>query len=336
MMNLQISLKDQELLCAYLDNELSNRQRIRLDARLQNEPELHTALIELSRTKKILQTMPKIKSPRNFALTREMICQPRIEVMKNFFRFRMVSAIASFLLILILVGDFLNLPGQVKTPEAVPQMVMIQEKGEIELPDSEAHPMEAQNLPTALMEEIPEAMVSSEELLKGAPSEEQRYPSSTESDTFSVEESITVLSEVELLAEAEPEKYNLTMDIPATEVAVAEGTPEVEGGTSLVGSSTVATASLGEVNSNQELGISSTAVREESLESTKQEERLAEDGEILQSEQAEQITREIDNAELTTNRKKQVFRFFEILLGLIALGGGILAVYFYLVGRNVS
>src|SRR5512142_1925233 len=63
-----IRLTDLELLSAYLDDELSSRERARLEARLAVEPALRTELEALRRTVAVLHAAPEVTPPRSFVL----------------------------------------------------------------------------------------------------------------------------------------------------------------------------------------------------------------------------------------------------------------------------
>jgi len=54
MMKMQIPLRDLEILTAYLDDELTNRQCLRFEARLRKEPYLKKALVEMQLTRDLL------------------------------------------------------------------------------------------------------------------------------------------------------------------------------------------------------------------------------------------------------------------------------------------
>ncbi len=66
------SWRDRERLSAYLDGQLSPRQRARLEARLEREAALRQALEELRQTRAWLQRLPARRAPRNFVLTPQM------------------------------------------------------------------------------------------------------------------------------------------------------------------------------------------------------------------------------------------------------------------------
>lgn len=101
----RISKRDWERLSAYLDGQLSGRERARMESRLQAEPKLQSALEELRRTQIILRSLPKLRAPRNYALTPQMV--PAWEERRRAYPILgFASAIATLLLVLVLVGDF--------------------------------------------------------------------------------------------------------------------------------------------------------------------------------------------------------------------------------------
>lgn len=111
-MTKQISPHEWEALSAYLDKELSVKERTRLESRLQVQPELRQALEDLRRTRAILRSQPLLRAPRNFTLTPEMVGQRRpvrsgggLPVF-NFMRF--ASAFAAVLLVIVLIGDLFS------------------------------------------------------------------------------------------------------------------------------------------------------------------------------------------------------------------------------------
>ncbi len=63
--------RDLELLSSYLDDGLSAKQRDKLTTRLEREPDLCWALEELRRTVSIISSLPEVRPPRSFTLTRE-------------------------------------------------------------------------------------------------------------------------------------------------------------------------------------------------------------------------------------------------------------------------
>jgi anti-sigma factor RsiW len=104
----QIKSRDWEALSAYLDGQLSNREHTRLETRLRSEPELQVALEELQQTRGVLRSLPKLRVPRNFTLTPEMVGlkrdTPRMIPVLSF-----ASVLAMILLVFVVIGDFMQL-----------------------------------------------------------------------------------------------------------------------------------------------------------------------------------------------------------------------------------
>ncbi len=104
-----LSPRDWELLSAYLDGELTPRERARLEVRLEREPGLRQALQRMAQTRAVLRRTPRLRAPRSFALTPAMVGQqPALPSVM-----RWVSLAATVLLLFVLAGDFF-LAGTVK------------------------------------------------------------------------------------------------------------------------------------------------------------------------------------------------------------------------------
>jgi hypothetical protein len=101
--------QDFDRLSAYIDNQLSPADKAKLDARLQREPELKAALTELRRLTRALRSLPTVKPPRNFTLSR---AQAQVNVRPRFQLFpalRLATALAGLAFIVILSSDLLRL-----------------------------------------------------------------------------------------------------------------------------------------------------------------------------------------------------------------------------------
>jgi hypothetical protein len=107
-MSKNISPKDWQNLSAYLDDQLTTREHIRLETRLAQEPNLQQALREIRQTRLLLRQTRKIHVPRHFTITPEMAAQIR-PVRKTFMLpFLSYSSIAAaILMIFVLVVDLL-------------------------------------------------------------------------------------------------------------------------------------------------------------------------------------------------------------------------------------
>ena len=70
--------QDFDRLSAYIDNQLSARERAELESRLAREPELQATLGDLQRTVRVLRLLPVVKPPRRFTLTPAMVAASRL------------------------------------------------------------------------------------------------------------------------------------------------------------------------------------------------------------------------------------------------------------------
>jgi anti-sigma factor RsiW len=102
-----ISFRDVELLCAYLDGELSDSKRKHLEARIHSEPALAAKLDEICETCKLLHSMPKRRAPRNFTLTPRM-AGVRAPVPRLVPAFSWASAVAMLLFVFTLGTSLLG------------------------------------------------------------------------------------------------------------------------------------------------------------------------------------------------------------------------------------
>lgn len=66
-----------EMLSAYIDDELSPRERQRLEARIAADPDLRHRLEGLERTVILMQQLPRVEAPRNFLLAPSMVEEKR-------------------------------------------------------------------------------------------------------------------------------------------------------------------------------------------------------------------------------------------------------------------
>ena len=103
-----ISPREWEALSAFLDKELGEREQKRLEARLETDQDLQQALEELSRTRALLRSQPKMRAPRNFTLTPEMAGIRERRPPRTYPFFRFASALATVLLVLVVIGDMFS------------------------------------------------------------------------------------------------------------------------------------------------------------------------------------------------------------------------------------
>ena len=107
----KITSREWEAISAYLDGQLSVKERTRLEDRMQSSTELRSAMEEMRRTRIILRSQPKLRAPRNFTLTPQMVSvRPApartMPSLRLFPVLRFSAALASVLLVMVLIGDF--------------------------------------------------------------------------------------------------------------------------------------------------------------------------------------------------------------------------------------
>jgi hypothetical protein len=106
-MTMNISHKDWEALSAYVDGELTRRERVRLEDRLQSNPDLYSAYRKLRQTRHTLRRAPRLSAPRDFTLTPEMVGEKKTaEGFSWPSFFRTAAVLASVFLVMVLVFDF--------------------------------------------------------------------------------------------------------------------------------------------------------------------------------------------------------------------------------------
>ncbi len=189
-MNQKISNHEWEALSAYLDGQLSSKDRARLEEKLRANHALSNKLEELQKTRQLLRSQPRIKPPRNFTLTRELVGS-RPEILPGWFRItpalQFTSAIASVLLVLVFITDLLALgPANMERPIAQDNASRVMEVSEpiIEIESEEMPVEEAMELPLAMMEKSisgtsgPDEIVEGESVQGQAPQVEETYPAS--------------------------------------------------------------------------------------------------------------------------------------------------------------
>jgi anti-sigma factor RsiW len=103
----KISSRDLESLSAYLDGELSLKANQRLEARLESEPQLRSALEDLRRTRTLIRSAPALRAPRNFTLTPQMagVRDGRSASTSAFAMMRLASVLAVIFLVVAVVGE---------------------------------------------------------------------------------------------------------------------------------------------------------------------------------------------------------------------------------------
>jgi anti-sigma factor RsiW len=108
-MTRRISDREWQELSAYLDGQLPTKETVRLEQKLQQRAELRAAYQDLRRVRHLLRSQPRLRAPRNFTLSAETvgITSIRRPAPRRLPVFGLVSALASLMLVLVIVGEFL-------------------------------------------------------------------------------------------------------------------------------------------------------------------------------------------------------------------------------------
>jgi len=164
--------REQELLSAYLDGALTGADRRRFETELEGNKELARQLAELQLIKGTLQTMPRLKSPRSFALTPAMAGIAPRRTSSLYPALRAITAVAAIAFLALFAADIFLLGGQdLASPETSSQFSESPAESDVEaLPaagmDIESSPAPFEEAPIAADE------VAVEEELAAAPLEE--------------------------------------------------------------------------------------------------------------------------------------------------------------------
>jgi anti-sigma factor RsiW len=108
-MTKRISDREWRDLSAYLDGQLSPKETAHLEKTLHEREDLRAALEDLKATRMILRSQPRLRAPRNFTLSAEILgVQPQVKPARQpSFAFGFASALASVMLVLVIAGELL-------------------------------------------------------------------------------------------------------------------------------------------------------------------------------------------------------------------------------------
>ncbi|MCJ7700329.1 MAG: hypothetical protein MUO62_01995 [Anaerolineales bacterium] len=327
MMKNQIPQGEINQLSAYLDQQLKPGEMARIEARLEKEPGLKTVLEDLRRTRTLLQAAPRARAPRNFTLRPEMVGQTRDLGTRLVPAFRLVSVIASLLFVLVVAGDFLGV-GQLRSGAmeemAAPQLMMVKEaEADLQMEAVEAPAVEAPVAEAPIAEMVGEAgemaatNLETEDTpladLESAPAAEDRVEKSAGlPEEAQAEETAVVMLEAVPTQGCEPpaeKEISAQVEAPQPErEGLPEGIPE---------------ESLAEEPSAAEPMEAPTSLDEQD----EQDELAA--GTNLVEELAPEAEPPIDGQawDQEPGPRWSVIRVVEVVLGLAALGAGMLAFY---------
>ncbi len=96
--------QDWFLLSAYIDGELTAREKENLEQRLKSDVGLREELEKLSAARSLIRTLPRKKTPRSFALTPEMAARRKSMPWAGLFGF--TSAITTIAAVILLIFQF--------------------------------------------------------------------------------------------------------------------------------------------------------------------------------------------------------------------------------------
>jgi hypothetical protein len=157
----QITTRDIEQLSAYLDNQLSGKERALLESRLKTNPQLRNELQAINQTRLMLRQLPRHKAPHNYYIKAEAVQRrPHLNLAPVF---GMVSAVATVLLVVVLLSSRMVTPtSQVALAPAasVPsESISVQEEtGRAQaspIPPTEAPPAVAMSAPASAATSTP-------------------------------------------------------------------------------------------------------------------------------------------------------------------------------------
>lgn len=124
----KLSHRDLKLLSAYLDDQLTDRQKKSLVTRLGQEPALQTELDNLQATKNLLASLPQVNPPRDYTLDPRTV-PVRTKNTGPFVVMRLTASIATILFVMVTAGDLLTFNqsgGSLETAVSAPEALKIQ------------------------------------------------------------------------------------------------------------------------------------------------------------------------------------------------------------------
>lgn len=182
-MSNRVSGRDWERLSAYLDGELTSRDRARLEDQLKTNSELRAALEELHQTRSLLRSQPFARAPRNFTLSPDMA---GIKLEKHFGSnlfpvLRFTSVVASLLFVFIILSDLLLTGQQLASPMLGAEMESVAIQQEVEstseiFSKAVEESVEVEGLALSESAEAEQALDHAEVPMAGAPAMEMPSP----------------------------------------------------------------------------------------------------------------------------------------------------------------
>lgn len=114
----RLSPKEWQLLSAYLDDQVSPRERIQIEKKLASDDAFRQAFENLRQTRAVIRAMPRRRVPRNFTLTPDMVPAKRGLRLIPVFRFS--SAFAAIAAVILFALQLLPTMMRAGAPAAAP------------------------------------------------------------------------------------------------------------------------------------------------------------------------------------------------------------------------
>lgn len=149
-MSPKIAAHDLELISAYLDGQLKPKEQASLEAKLTADPTLRAELDDLQRLHTALWRLPRLRAPRRFTLTPEMVAARQARPLFPVFGF--ASALASLVLILVLMIDLLGAAVPIAPAQSVAKEMTPVEILGIETAENVSEKIAADSAPQAMPE----------------------------------------------------------------------------------------------------------------------------------------------------------------------------------------
>ncbi len=232
------SPRDFERLSAYLDGQTTSKESAKIENRLKTDLVFRQAHQELRQIRALLQLTPRLRAPRNFFVTPEMVGARAPQPSRMVPLFSWASAVTSILFIVLVMGNFWrsNLGGSLPSDAPMAAEVMLAEEAP---PVLEAAPMAAEaDRPEAIAdntagqaapEAAPKTLGAESEIVLEAPlAELQSAPNQEESAAAKAPAARTAEDET-LAHQPDPGMTAQTPEEqPLTEVANSKAAPEAD------------------------------------------------------------------------------------------------------------
>jgi len=316
-MNKKVTPRDQEALSAYSDGHLKPKEQARLEERIRTDTGLRKAYEDLEQTRQVLRALPAMKAPRSFVLSPDSASVMSPTISGLFPSFRLVSAFATILFLVVTIGDVLNFTNiytGIQKDQSASQIVA---EGETEFVPQ----MEVAEAPALEVMKVASDEIETEESISGISSP---VPTFWELDVAGTQINPEVEENIEVIAEA----------------------PLEETGGSDIGRGAVP-GDVGESLEPAPLMLQEADGLEAEIPPAEEKEHVLPDDKIQPESDLEtvpdvtlEVTEIIDKTPLNVESQSEeilvrpagnqipIIRFVEIALGLIALVSGALALIY--------